>query len=525
MRNRVGAMVVPPRSATDAAPHSAPGPDEEFQPDPKRWSALSVTLVVGFMSLLDVSIVSVALPSLQRDLGAVPSTVQWVVSGYALTFGLMLVPAGRLGDAFGRRRLFLIGLALFVVSSAACGAAPSITWLVAARLVQGLAAGCLAPQNSAFIQQLFRGPERGRAFGMFGAIIGISTAVGPVAGGAILGLAPGPDGWRWLFLVNVPIGVVAFVLALRLLPRTGSGGRGHIDVVGVLLLGAGALAVLFPLVQAEAGGLSRLWWLFLVGAGLLAAFVAWERRVVARDGQPVFDPRLVTQTRGYGFGAALGTVYFIGFSGVWLVFALFFQTGLGYTPLQSGLAVTPFALGSAAAAVVAGRLVERYGRKLTVFGLTGVMIGLTAAAVILLLVPPSAAGWAVAPALLVGGIGGGFVISPNITMTLRDVPVAMAGAAGGGLQTAQRFGASIGTAALPGLFYLVLSATGDDYPVAVATGLAVSVVGAGAALVLGVVDLRRNRSGRDDGVEPAAPDGGPVPGERREFHGAHVWQP
>ncbi len=506
---------MPPRAATGVPAPPAAGADEAYRPDPRRWHALSVTLVVGFMSLLDVSIVSVALPSLQTDLGATPATVQWVVSGYALTFGLALVPAGRLGDALGRRRLFLAGLALFVLSSAAAGAAPSVGWLIAARLVQGLGAGCLAPQNSAFIQQLFRGAERGRAFGLFGATVGISTAVGPVAGGAILGLASGPDGWRWLFYLNVPIGVVAFVLALRLLPRGGQGGRGHIDVVGVLLLGAGALAVLFPLVQAEAGGLSRLWWLFAVGAALLAAFAAWERRVVARDGQPVFDPRLVTQTRGYGIGAALGTVYFVGFSGIWLVFALFFQTGLGYTPLQSGLAVTPFALGSAAAAVVAGRLVERYGRLLTVLGLAGVVAGLSAAAVVLLLVPPAAAGWAIAPALLLGGIGGGFVISPNITMTLRDVPVAMAGSAGGGLQTAQRFGAAVGTAALPGLFYLVLGATGDQ-PTAAAAGLAVSVAGALAALALAVVDLRRSRA--EDAAERAAAGDD----DRHDRHG-HAW--
>ncbi len=512
---------MPPRAATDAAPRTATGDPGEHRPDPRRWHALSVTLVVGFMSLLDVSIISVALPSLQTDLGATPATVQWVVSGYALTFGLALVPAGRLGDAFGRRRLFLAGLAGFVLCSAAAGAAPSVGWLIAARLAQGLAAGCLAPQNSAFIQQLFRGEERGRAFGLFGATVGISTAVGPVAGGAILGLASGPDGWRWLFYVNVPIGVLAFVLALRLLPRGGSGGRGHIDVVGVLLLGAGALAVLYPLVQAESGGLSRLWWLFVVGAVLLGVFVVWEQRVVARDGQPVFDPRLVTRTRGYGIGAALGTVYFVGFSGIWLVFALFFQTGLGYTPLQSGLAVTPFALGSATAAVVAGRMVERYGRRLTVLGLAGVMVGLAATAVVLLLVPPSSAGWAIAPALLLGGIGGGFVISPNITMTLREVPVAMAGAAGGGLQTAQRFGAAVGTAALPGLFYLVLGTTGDDYPAAAAAGLGVSVLGAAAALVLGVVDLRRE--GRRDPEPPpeAAADGGPVPDERHGPDGVH----
>jgi EmrB/QacA subfamily drug resistance transporter len=404
------------------------------------------------MSLLDVSIVSVALPSIQRDVGASPSAVQWVVSGYALTFGLALVPAGRLGDAFGRRRMFLVGLVGFVVCSAAAGAAPTAALLVAARMVQGLAAGCLAPQNSALIQQLFRGAERGRAFGLFGATVGISTAAGPVVGGLILTLAQGPDGWRWIFYVNVPIGVVAFVLALRLIPRRKGAGSGRIDVVGVGLLGAGALAVLLPLVQAESGGLSRLWWLFPVGAVLLSAFVLWERRVVRSGGEPVFDPRLVTQTRGYATGVALGTVYFVGFSGIWLVLALFFQTGLHYTPLQSGLAVTPFALGSASSAVVAGRLVARYGRALTVLGLAGVAVGLAATAVVLWRVPSSAAGWAIAPALLVGGVGGGFVIAPNITLTLRDVPVRMAGSAGGGLQTFQRFGAAIGTAALPGLY-------------------------------------------------------------------------
>ncbi|MGY1812684.1 MFS transporter [Blastococcus sp. SYSU D00820] len=478
------------RSASDVP---APSGEERYEPDPRRWRALSVTLVAGFMSLLDVSIVSVALPSMQEGLAASPAGVQWVVSGYALTFGLALVPAGRLGDALGRRRLFLVGLAGFVLFSAAAGAAPTVGLLIAARLGQGLAAGCLAPQNSALIQQLFRGGERGRAFGLFGATVGISTAAGPVVGGLILALAQGPDGWRWIFYVNVPIGVVAFVLALRLLPTGGSGGRGHVDVVGVALLGAGSLALLFPLVQAESGGLASLWWLFPVGVAVLVAFFRWERRVVRHGGEPVFDPRLVTETRGYAAGAALGTVYFLGFSGIWLVFALFFQTGLGYTPLQSGLSVTPFALGSATAAVVAGRLVERYGRALTVFGLAGVIVGLTAAAVVLLLVPAESAGWAIAPALLVGGIGGGFVISPNITMTLRNVPVRMAGSAGGGLQTAQRFGAAIGTAALPGLFYVVLGATGQDHQVAAAAGLAVAVAGAAAALVLGVLDWRRDR--------------------------------
>jgi EmrB/QacA subfamily drug resistance transporter len=468
-----------------------PAPDA---PDPNRWRALSVTLVAGFMSLLDVSIVSVALPSLQQSLGADPATVQWVVSGYALTFGLMLVPAGRLGDALGRRRMFLGALGAFVLFSALAGAAPGIGLLIAARLAQGLAAGALAPQNSALIQQLFRDAERGRAFGFFGATVGISTAVGPVVGGVILALAGGPEGWRWIFLVNVPIGVVALVLAARLIPRrTGGGGAGRIDVVGALLLGGGVLAVLLPLAEAEAGGIARLWWLFVVGAVLVAAFARWERRVLRRRGEPLLDPRLLTSTRGYVTGAAVGTVYFLGFSGVWLVFSIFLQSGLGFSPLQSGLSVTAFALGSAVSAAVGGRLVERFGRGLTVIGLIGVLTGLLATILVVLFAPRDALMWAMWPPLLVAGIGGGLVISPNITLTLREVPVRMAGSAGGALQTGQRIGAAIGTAALPAVYYLMLGATGQDFPVAAAVALGGAGLSVSAALVIAVLDLRQER--------------------------------
>ncbi|MFE6888359.1 MFS transporter [Streptomyces sp. NPDC057694] len=470
------------------------GPDA-YVPDPRRWKALWVTLVAGFMSLLDVTIVAVALPTVQRDLHASAAQVQWVVSGYALTFALALVTAGRLGDALDRRRIFLLALGAFVLCSAACGAAPDVTLLVVARLAQGLAAGCMAPQNSALIQQMFRGAERGRAFGLFGAIVGISSAVGPITGGAILALASGPQGWRWIFYVNVPIGVVAVLLGRHLLPRVRRTGKGSVDVPGVLLLGAGVLAVMYPLVQADSGGIGRLWWLFPVGAAILAAFVWWQRRLLARDGQPLLDPRLFTTVRGYAIGAGVGTLYFIGFSGVWLVFALYYQHGLGFSPLRSGLAVTPFAVGSASAAVLAGRLVDRFGRRLTVWGLTAVLVGLGTTALLLRYAPVDSAPWIAAPALFVGGVGGGFVVSPNITMTLRDVPVRMAGAAGGALQTGQRLGAAVGTAALPGLFYLVLGRS-DDYRSALFVALIAALAAMLSSLALAAFDALRDRRTR-----------------------------
>ncbi|MFY4723076.1 MFS transporter [Streptomyces sp. LaBMicrA B280] len=472
--------------------------DTGYQPDPRRWRALWVTLVAGFMSLLDVTIVAVALPTVQRDLGASPAQVQWVVSGYALTFALALVTAGRLGDALDRRRIFLCALSAFVLFSAACGAAPNITLLVVARLAQGLAAGFMAPQNSALIQQLFRGAERGRAFGFFGATVGISSAVGPITGGAILALASGADGWRWIFYVNVPIGILAVLLGRRLLPRVQGSGRGHVDATGVLLLGLGVLALMYPLVQADSGGIERLWWLFPVGVVVLLAFAQWQRRLVARGDQPLLDPRLFSTVRGYAVGAGVGTLYFIGFSGVWLVFALFYQHGLGFSPLRSGLAVTPFAVGSAFAAVVAGRMVERLGRLLTVCGLVGVILGLGGTALLLHYADLGTAPWVAAPVLFLGGIGGGFVVSPNFTMTLRDVPVRMAGAAGGALQTGQRLGAAVGTAALPGLYYLVLGRH-QDYRAAVVIALGAALIGMVASLALATFDWQRDRRARSGG--------------------------
>src|ERR1700712_5205724 len=191
----------------------------EEQPDPRRWRALAVCLIAGFMTLLDVSIVNVALPSMQRGVGASSAELSWVVSGYALTFGLVLVSSGRLGDDRGRKKMFLLALALFTLTSLAAGVSVNPTMLVVARLLQGVAGGMMNPQIIGVIQQLFRGKERGRAFGLFGAVIGISTAVGPLTGGLLLQWGGDLEGWRWVFYVNVPIGIVALLLGLRLLPR------------------------------------------------------------------------------------------------------------------------------------------------------------------------------------------------------------------------------------------------------------------------------------------------------------------
>jgi EmrB/QacA subfamily drug resistance transporter len=467
-----------------------PASSAELELDPRRWRTLAVTLVVGFMSLLDVTIVNVAIPSIERGLDASAESVQWVVSGYALTFGLVLVAGGRLGDLVGRRRMFLAGLTGFTLTSAAAGAAPTAELLVVARLLQGVAAGMLTPQNTGLIQELFHGDERARAFGWFGTTVGVSAAAGPVLGGLVIALFGEEQGWRVVFLVNVPIGVVAMVLAARLIPRTrprrGSLRR-EVDPLGALLLGAAVLCVLFPVVRAMADPVSW-WWLLLPLTPLLAfLFVRWESRVIAVGRNPMLDVRLVQTAPGFTTGIALQTVYFAGFSGLWLVLALFFQDGLGYSALESGVAVTPFAVGSAVTAVLAGRLVERWGRRLTVGGLLLVAVGF--AALLPAVAAPERTALATALPLLVAGIGSGAVISPNVTMTLTHVPPAMGGAAGGAIQTGARVGSAIGAAVLAAAFRIAL----DDgaYPQAARTAFLWAIVFVLLALAVATVQLRR----------------------------------
>ena len=325
------------------------GEQEAYEPDPRRWRILGVTLVIGFMALLDVTIVNVAVPSMRAGLDTSASTIQWVVSGYSLAFGLVLVTGGRLGDAYGRRRMMLMGLVGFVAASAAVGLAPTAAWVIGARLVQGAAAGFLTPQNSGLIQQLFRGAERGRAFGFFGLTVSISSGLGPVIGGLIISLAGEQDGWRYLFLVNVPIGLVAMVFVARMVPQRPREEADHtrLDHLGAALLGAAVLCLLFPLVSVESG--ARLPLVLLVGTPVfLWGFVRWERRVARRGGAPLLDVALLRRTPGYANGLAVGALYFTGFTGIFLVLSVYLQEGMSFSPLAAGLLLTPFAVGSAA---------------------------------------------------------------------------------------------------------------------------------------------------------------------------------
>jgi MFS family permease len=289
--------------------------------------------------------------------------------------------------------------------------------------------------------------------------------------------------------------------------------------VGSLLLGAGVLGLLLPVVATESGGASWLWWLFVPAALLLTAFARWEMRTAGRGKAPLLDPQLA-RTAGFPTGSAIALVYFTGFTGIWVVLALFFQDGLGYSPLRSGLAVTPFALGSAVSAVFAGRAVPRFGRWLTASGLLAAAVGMAATALVLRTVGGDAAAWAAAGPLLVAGIGGGMVVSPNTTLTLESVPTRMAGAAGGALQTAQRIGSAIGTALLATVYYDALTGGGHGFGAAVSAALLCAAGLMLLALLIAVGELIGERRGS----LPPAPPGGTgtaaVPAPRTNPHEA-----
>ncbi|GAA3537277.1 MFS transporter [Aeromicrobium flavum] len=462
----------------DETTGGGPEPIAVDEPDPRRWRILAVTLVVGFMTLLDVTVVNVAVPSIREGLDSTTGTVQWVVSGYALTFGLVLVAGGHLGDAYGRRRLMTVGLIAFVLASAAVGLAPSAGLVVAARLVQGAAAGLLTPQSSGLIQELFSGAERGRAFGYFGLTVSVASGIGPVLGGAVIALAGDDLGWRLIFLINVPVGLVALVAVRRLVPvARGDADRERVDVVGAVLLGLTVLCLLFPLIEAESGaGLPLL--LVLAVPPLAFGFVRWERSVRSRNRAPLLDVEMLGELPTYGSGVVIGALYFAGFTGVFLVSSVWLQGERDLSALQTGLLLTPFALGAALTSTPAGRLVSRVGRKVTLAALAVIILGFVAIAVVAPGQSTTALWWTFAPLLFIAGLGGGGVVSPNQALTLRDVPPSVGGAAGGALQTGQRIGSALGTAALMTVYGLTASSHGGD------AGLRVALLTSAGVLAL-----------------------------------------
>ncbi|MFP7569950.1 MFS transporter [Marivita sp. S2033] len=483
--------------SSDADAQLSEDTESALTPDPVRWRILVVLLVTIFMTLVSVSIVNVALPSIRIGLGATQSDLQWVLSGYALTFGVVLVAAGRAGDIMGRGALFLAGVGIFTLSSVAAGLAPNAEWLNAARFVQGIGSGLLNPQGLGMIQHYFRGDARGRAFGYFGTTVGLSVAIGPVLGGLLIELG-GPElGWRLTFLVNVPIGVLAIVLGLLwfprplfvMLPRKGSGLR-SLDPVGALLLGLAVLAILFPFVEGSGGAI--VWALLPAGLVLVWLWVLWERRYVRLGLSPMVDLKIFA-TRSYSNGITIMALYFMGITSVWVLVALYVQEGDGKTALQSALFGIPAALLSAYAAHWAGKRVTQLGRVLVIGGLLVALFGLGLSIVVVIMFEAGHISiWWLMGSLSFVGIAQGTVISPNQTLTLAEVPLNYAGSSGAIMQTGQRIGTAVGIALITAAVFSTLAVSSWGMAMIVGFGLIACVVL--LALAVAIKDLRDRKN-------------------------------
>ncbi|WP_235499374.1 MFS transporter [Janibacter sp. Soil728] len=474
--------------------------DDTAIPSAQRWRILAVLLVAIFMSLVGVSIVNVAIPSIQHGLDASDSDVQWVLSGYALTFGVVLVAGGRAGDLLGRGGLFVIGATIFTVASVGAGLAPGANSLNAARFVQGVGSGLLNPQGIGMIQQYFRGADRARAFGAFGSVVGVAVGIGPVIGGLLIELGGSEIGWRLTFLVNVPVGVLCIVLAFLWFPKpllsrpvAVEGQRAHgwrsLDPVGSLLLGLAVLATMLPFVE---GGSSPLFWLTLpVGLALAWAWVRWERHHRATGGTPMVDLGIFS-IRSFTQGSIIALLYFLGMTSIWVLVALYLQDGTGKSALQAGLVGVPSAILAALASGWAGRNVPRYGHRIIIGGLVLALIGVTSSIVVVLL---QAGGhvseWWLLLTLAFVGAAQGAVISPNQALALEEVPLAYAGSSGAVMQTGQRIGTSIGIAVITSVAFATLAVS--SWPVAMATSFGVILLVVLVALAVAVKDQRDRR--------------------------------
>src|SRR5699024_4478277 len=454
------------------------------------------------MSLVGVSIVNVALPAIQEALDASQSDLQWVLSGYALTFGVVLIAAGRAGDIMGRGGIFIIGVVVFTLSSIAAGLAPDAFWLNVARFVQGVGSGLLSPQAVGMIQQYFKGPERGKAFGYFGSTVGVAVGIGPVLGGFLIKLGSMEWGWRLTFLVNVPAGVLAIVLALIWFPKPllaigkhaapaagadpAARGWRSLDPVGSLLIGLAVLAILFPFVESRS---SMLTWLLLpIGIGLIYIWIRWERRYARLGYSPMVDLNIFA-TRSFSNGSLIMTLYFTGMTSIWVLVPLYVQQGDGKTALEAGLFGIPSAILTTYAANWAGHRVIEYGRTIVVGGLFFAIAGVALSIVVVLL---HEAGWISIWWLLATlgliGIAQGSVISLNQTLTLMDVPVSYAGSSGAIMQTGQRIGTSVGIAVITAAVFAMLQTT--SWPVAVTVGFALIGLIILLTLVVAIIDMR-----------------------------------
>jgi EmrB/QacA subfamily drug resistance transporter len=427
----------------------------------KRGLAMGVLIFASFMDLLDATIVNVALPSIREDLGANGAQLEWAVGGYLLAFAVLMITGGRLGDIFGRKRLFVTGVLGFTVGSLLACVAPSIGVLLLARVVQGGFAAMMVPQMLSTLQALYSPRERAAMLGVVGGVSGLSAVIGPLLGGWLVSSDAFGIGWRSIFLINVPIGLVLVVLAARWVPDTRSDRALRLDPVGLVLATTGLLAVVFALVEGRREDWAGwIWGLGTAGLVVLAAFVVHQVRRERATGSALLPMRLFTD-RGFSAGLATQGAFQGSLAGFALVLTMYVQTGLGWSAMHAGMTLLPFSLGAFVGTGISVPLGTKLGKVVMV---AGAVLQSAATVWILTIVHDRADGlstWDLVPALVISGVGLGMLVVPLVDVALATVPTTEAGAASGAYGTIQQVGAALGVAVVGTVFFGVVGTSYD----------------------------------------------------------------
>jgi EmrB/QacA subfamily drug resistance transporter len=425
------------------------------QPAPYRlrWLAAAILIVGALMDMIDLTIVNVALPTIRRDLHAGATELEWVVSGYMLAFAAALIIAGSLGDRFGRKRVFLLGVGLFGTASLAAGLAQAPGQLITCRIVQGVAAAAMTPQVLATFRTMFGAKERGQAFGLYGAMLGFASAIGLVAGGVLTEANVLGWSWRSVFLVNVPVAVIALAVGARVIPETRDPAARRADLPGGVLLAGSLVAIVYPLLEGrQLGWPACAWALLAAGVAGLAGLGLREARRRQPRVAPLLQPRLF---RVPAFAAGLGVqlAFSAGVQGFFLMFALWLQAGEHFSPLRAGVTAVAFSVGSFSCAPFAVPLALKYGRRVLVLGAAGLVAGILGVTLAARDITVAGSPWPIVPGLVAAGMGLSLLVIPLANVVLAAVPAEAAGGASGLFGTAQQLGGAVGVAVLGTVFF------------------------------------------------------------------------
>jgi EmrB/QacA subfamily drug resistance transporter len=435
-------------------------PWTEVRVERGRWIALVGLLLASFMDALQTQVMIVVVPVVQRDLHASPAVVQWATAGYILAFGLMLAPGGRMGDLFGRKRMFLLGTGGYVVLSLLTGLAVNGEMLVIARVLQGVLAGLMVPQVLTLIQVNFSGADRAKALGMMASVPSLAGVGGPIVGGLIGGANWFGLGWRPIFLINIPIGIVCFLMTVRLVRESRSDDRRGLDLFGAVILAAGLLGLLYPLVQGSKTGWPAWTYACLAAGVVILLLFAVHERIRGNAGRSVIvEPSLFRQPSFVG-GLLVSMVIFAGTS-VFFVLSLFEQFALQYSPIATGLSFLPFSAGLILGVGLAMRLVHTLGRKIVAIGSLIVAAGMAAMSLTVHYVGAALTVWHLVPSTVVAGFGIALAGMTVMTIALSRVPPQHAGSASGAINTAFQIGPAIGIAVVGTVYFTVVSGGGQ----------------------------------------------------------------